>query len=187
VSDRKTTTKHSAVMVQLAAPFESRDQQEQDYLHWLFTRFFRGINPDHNRRWLRQVARWWNRGGVWTFYPVVDRDGRVHRRHMAIEQRIYANQEAFASLKAFRAWLKTGACFGHFEATGAGLVFVPDSCSYEDCSDDEMREFHRDAIAFLRTPYALATLWPGDDRRLEDRQAALETLIRNPDQEDDHA
>lgn len=183
----KPTGKFSAIMVSLAAPLASRDPREQDYLRWLLGEFFHGIDRVHHRRWLRQVARLWNRGGIWTFYPVTERDGRVHRRHMAIEGRIYANQEQFASLKAFRFWLKTGAAFGHYEVTPAGtLVFVPDSVSYEDCSDDEMREFHNDALAFLRTPAALATLWPGDTRALEDRQAALEALIRNPDEPEDH-
>jgi hypothetical protein len=179
-------SKHTAVMVHLAAPLATREPREQDYLRWLFGEFFRGVNAEHHRRWLRQVARWFTKGEVWTFYPVIERDGRYHRMHFALEQRIYRHQEAFASLKGFRWWLKTGAGFGHYEATAAGLFFVPNSVSYEDCSDDEMREFHRDCLEFLRTPAALAHLWPGDTRRLSDRQAALELLI-NPPREDEHA
>jgi hypothetical protein len=178
-------SKFTAILVHLAAPLSSRDPREQDYLRWLFGEFFRGIDAQHHRRWLRQVARWFTRGGNWTFYPVESRDGRYHRMHMAMEQRIYRHQEAFASVKAFRVWLKTGACFGHYEASAGRLVFVPSSCSYEDCSDDEMREFHQDALEFLRTPYALGRLWPGDSRCLSDRQAALELLI-NPPREDQH-
>jgi hypothetical protein len=147
--------------------------------HWI-----RGVDEVHDRRWRRLLSNLFHTrdaAPVLQFYPVVDRSGRFHKRHMAIEGRIYENQDGFLQREAFRIWLKTGACWGHYEAFNGALVFVPNSCSYEDASDDEMREFHEDAIAYLRTPHALAVLWPAvvPERRLE----MLETLLRDPEEQ----
>jgi hypothetical protein len=175
--------KLSAVMVHLQRPIGTLDAHAADYLRWFLLEFIVGINPEHGRRWRRIVARWFNRGGTWSFYPIAERDGRYHRMHMAVETRLFAHQDAFVQLKPFRIWLKTGACFGHFEACPAGgLTFVPSSLSYEDCSDDEMREFHHDALEFLRSPYGLHRLWPA--MTPQHRAETLEALLATPHEGD---
>jgi hypothetical protein len=103
---------------------------------------------------------------------------------MAIEGRIYESQDGFYSLAGFRWWLKTGAGFGAYSHHNGSLVFVPSSLSWEDCSDDEMREFTENALAYLRTPHALTTLWPAV--AANDREAMLEAYLIDPTKESDH-
>ena len=90
-----------------------------------------------------------------------ERSGPFHRRHMAIEQAVYEAQERFENFdRGFRDWLKVGA--GHvtwFPGPRGGVFPVPKSISFKDMEDDEMREFHIEAIKFLRTAYAQKTLW----------------------------
>lgn len=167
-------------MVHLRQPIGALDRQAADYLRWFLLEFIVGIDADHGRRWRRIVARWFNRGGTWSFYPIAERDGRYHRMHMAVETRLFKHQDGFVQLKAFRLWLKTGAVFGRYVATGAGLQFEPSSLAYDECSDDEMREFHADALEFLRTPLALATLWPAMSPK--HRAETLELLLTTPDE-----
>jgi hypothetical protein len=101
---------------------------------------------------------------------------------MAVMREIHENQDGFmpteAGYKAFTAFVKTGALFGEFEESGGRLVFVPASRNAEDCSDDEMREFHADALEFLRSPLALKTLFPAMDPIK--RIVALESILLSP-------
>lgn len=89
------------------------------------------------------------------------RSGPFHRRHMAMEQRIFESQEKFEHFDpGFRDWLKVGAGFVTWYPGPRGGVFpVPKSISYDQLEDDDMRQFHEDVVAFLRTPEAGATLW----------------------------
>lgn len=175
--------KHSAVIVQ-APMLDVLDQGEVAIFTRVIYSLFVGIDEQHTARWRRW---WWRamRSGILKFYPINPFSGAFHRRHMAIEGRIFDNQDNFHSRKAFRDWLKTGAAFGHWHASGGQLVFVPSSLSIEECSDDEMREFHTDAIEFLHTPYALATLFPAMSEK--HRHETLELLLQNPKEDDDKA
>jgi hypothetical protein len=170
--------KLSAIMVKPATPLRMLVGIEREVVTWFLREFFQGIDAANHAAWLRVCRRWWKSDDVWTFYPVVNRHGRFHRMHMKVEGLIFQHQDAFVQPKAFTVWLKTGAVFGEFKASAGKLVFVPSSRKYEDCSDDEMREFHKDAIEFLHTPIALATLWPAmtEPQRLE----TLELLLKNP-------
>lgn len=88
------------------------------------------------------------------------RSGPFHRRHMAMEQAFFEGQERFEQFGPFRDWLKVGA--GHcewFPGPKGGVFPVPKSIAYDQIEDDEMREFHDAAVAFLRTEHAGRTLW----------------------------
>lgn len=124
-----------------------------------------GLGEKHQRRW----RRLWNQlvrmepGECTTVTSNRPRSGPFHRRHMAIEQAVFAHQEAFTEFDSgFRAWLKVGA--GHINwlpnPSGPGLVPVPKSIAYGAMGEDEMREFHESAVAFLRTERAGEVLWP---------------------------
>jgi hypothetical protein len=104
---------------------------------------------------------------------------------MAIERAVFENQEGFVHLRRFRDWMKTGAGWGRFEPTPQGLVFVPGSVSFDEASDDEMREFVRAAEEFLHTPRAQKRLWPhlSAQRRAE----MVDTLLINPNEHEEHA
>lgn len=109
------------------------------------------------------------------------RSGPFHRRHMLIETRVFEAQERIAEFEEFRLWLKVGA--GHvtwMAGPKGGVVPVPKSISYSRLEEDDMREFHEAAVAFLRTPHAIRFLWP----KLPDaqRDAAMEAVLSEFDE-----
>ena len=132
-------------------------------------------------------------GQIWNSEPGEGRqifDGkerslRFHRRWMAIEGRIFENQDRYVNEDRFRDFVKTGAGFGAYTLVNGVMRFVPSSLSYEQCSDHEMREFVEHAVAFLRTDRALRKLWRHlpSARRLE----MLEALMADPKQHEQGA
>jgi hypothetical protein len=88
------------------------------------------------------------------------RSGPFHRRHMKLEQSFFESQERFELFDPFRDWLKVGAGHCQWFPGPKGAVFpVPKSIAYDQIEEDEMREFHENAVAFLRTEHAGKTLW----------------------------
>jgi hypothetical protein len=173
--------KTSAIIVTLHRPLRFLPGPLVEALSKILFQWFRGADATHDQRWRRLWANLFHSKTPepsLSLYVVQERSGVFHARHMAIEGRIFENQEQFLTRNGFRTWLKTGAAFGRFVATPAGLVFEPSSTSYDDCSDDEMREFHEDAIRFLQTPRALMELWPHITH--PERVLMLETWLRNP-------
>lgn len=115
----------------------------------------------------KQWRRLWNRifklqpGEAMELITHQERLGWYHRRHMALEQRVFQAQETFEHFRLFRSWLKLGA--GHVEfvpGTDGQLQAVPKSISYAELEQAEMEEFHDAAVAFLRSPRAASQLWP---------------------------
>lgn len=178
-------SKVSSVLVVAKAPLRFLPPDVVYALDRVLFQWFEGADAQHTRRWGRMWRRMFHskeaRPSLHLWLDV-ERSRPFHARWMAIEERIFeSGQEGFYNLGGFRYWLKTGAAFGTYVATSAGLVFEPSSLSWEDCSDDEMREFTEDALAFLRTPHALATLWPHvAEPRREDM---LEACLPNPNEE----
>jgi hypothetical protein len=137
-----------------------------------------GLGEVNRKAW----ARFWN--GVLRLEPgeVVEirthreRIGWYHRKHMAIEQRVFESQERFTLFDQFRNWLKVGA--GHvdwFPGPKGGVVPVPKSISYASMEQTDFEEYHARVIEFLREPHALKTLWPAmpEGMRLEGMDALL--------------
>jgi hypothetical protein len=88
------------------------------------------------------------------------RSSPFHRMHMAMEQRVFEAQERFEVFSGFRDWLKVGA--GHcdwYPGPRGGVFPVPKSIAYDKIEEDDMREFHENTVAFLRTEHAGRTLW----------------------------
>lgn len=155
--------KASAILVHLAAPLRFMPPAQLQAVERFLFQWVEGNDTQHNSRWRRLWSRLFHskqRNPSLHLYVVEARSGRFHARHMAIEGRIFDSQEHFLTRAGFRLWLKTGAAFGQMVASAGALVFEPSSLSYDECGDDEMREFHEDAMRFLRTPRALETLWP---------------------------
>jgi len=89
-----------------------------------------------------------------------ERVGWFHRKHMAMEQRIFESQERFDTFNAFRVWLKVGGGFvDWFPGPKGGVIPVPKSISYAKLEQGEMEQVHDDMVAFLRTAHAAKTLW----------------------------
>ena len=123
-----------------------------------------GLGEINRRRW----RRFWSTlmrmepGEMATIRTHKARSGPFHRRHMAMEQAVFEAQERFTDFeRGFRDWLKVGA--GHctwFPGPRGGVFPVPKSISYAEMEEGEMRDFHDNAVAFLRTEHAGKTLWP---------------------------
>jgi len=177
------TTKASLVMVHLTVPPQDLPPADRDAVRRFLYENVRGIDEEHNQRWRRAVRRLVD-GEVMQFYPIVDRSGQFHKRHMAIERKVFEAQEVWEphELPAFREWLKTGAAFGSFQLVGGRMQFVPSSAKYEECSDDEFKAFHERAMAFLRSDRALRKLWP--HLKPAQRREMLEVALAKTDEEE---
>lgn len=157
---------------------------ERDVLRKVLLDGVRGVDREHDRRWRRFVGALINSqpGEVTEFINARTRYMPFHKRWMAVERTIFENQDGFVHVRRFRDWLKTGAAWGRFEPTAAGLVFVPGSLSFDEASDDEMREFVRNAEEFLRTPRAQKKLWP--HLKAKQRAEMVEALLANQNEEE---
>ncbi|MDE1011114.1 MAG: DUF1367 family protein [Paraburkholderia fungorum] len=134
-----------------------------------------GLAETDQKSW----RRFWNfvtRAGIGEMFSIetwTQRHGGFHKRHMVLETSVFKCQERIRSFEQFRTWLKIGAGFCEWMAgPKGGVVPVPRSISYRKCDEDTMRQFHDDAIAFLRSEHATRYLWPhldaaGGERMIE--------------------
>jgi len=128
--------------------------------------------------------RFWNfimkagSGEMFTIDTWTERHGGFHKMHMVMETKVFQAQERIKNFPQFRLWLKVGAGFVDWMAgpTG-GVVPVPRSISYKKCDEDEMRQFHLDAIAFLRTQHAQHYLWKHLTAQMADEM--MESVLRS--------
>lgn len=138
-----------------------------------------GLGEINRKRWRRFFSTLLRMepGELATIRTHKARSGPFHRRHMKLEQTVFEHQERFENFeRGFRDWLKVGAGHCDWHPGPRGGVFpVPKSISYTEMEEGDMREFHDAAIAFLRTPHALRTLWPNvpEDARYEGMEALL--------------
>jgi hypothetical protein len=176
-------TKAASILIAPMIALRTLPEQDRAVIRRFLFDLIRGLDAKHDKRW----RRFWTRiikaepGEVVQLQDQADRSNKFHRRHMAIEQRLFDSQERWTNIDRFRDWLKTGAGFGHYELVGARMKFIPSSTSYEQCSDAEMREFHENLMVFLHAPYAQRRLWP--HLKSGQRQDMLETVIQGPSQE----
>jgi len=175
-------TKPSPIFITKLHPLEQMSEQELAAVRKFLFGGMRGLNEQHEKRW----RRFWRRvlqaeiGEVFHIDNVVGRSGPFHRMHMAMEQGLFDRQERWANIKHMRNWLKTGAGWGTYELVNGRMKFVPKSTSYEECSDDEMREVHEAMVAYLRSPSALRKLWP--HLSADQRSEMLETILERPEE-----
>lgn len=138
-----------------------------------------GLSEAHQKSW-RRMWNWFltkaEPGEMVELKTHRDRLGWFHRKHMAMEQRVFEAQERFTVFKQFRDWLKIGA--GHCDwlpGPKGGIIPVPKSISYAELGQDAMDEFHAAAVDFLRTPYACEVLWPHMPDH--ERELAVEAVL----------
>lgn len=184
--------KTSTVMVHTVVHLPTvLSDMERDVLRKVLLEGIRGIDAAHDKRWRRFIGGLINSepGVITDFVNPRARSLPFHKRHMKIEKTVFENQDIFPPTKAgqrkFRDWLKVGASLARLELHGDEPKWLPGSLSYDEMSDDEMREFHEAAMDYLRSPRALRKLWPAV--KSAQRLQMLETLIRNPDEQEQHA
>lgn len=123
-----------------------------------------GLSEQHRKSW-RRIWHWFlnhaEPGEMLEIRTHRERIGWYHRKHMALEQRVFEAQERFQHFGQFRAWLKTGAGFVDWiPGPKGGVIPVPKSISYSQLEQDEMERVHADIVVFLRTEHAGRVLWP---------------------------
>lgn len=140
-----------------------------------------GLSEAHRKAW-RRMWNWFflsaEPGEMLEIVTHRERLGWFHRRHMALEQRVFDAQEAFEHFHQFRAWLKIGAGFVDWVPSPVvvgELVPVPKSLGYGTLDQDAMEAVHTDMVAFLRTTHAASVLWP--HQSAFDREHAIEMIL----------
>jgi hypothetical protein len=171
------------ILICAVEPLGYLTDAERDVLRRVLFQKIRGMTRDHDARWRRLWGDLMNaEAGVgFLLFRVEERSGPFHRRHRAILERLHQAQDRFAKLERMHDWLKMGAGFVKWnEQTGKP---VPRSTSFPETSEDEMREFHRDMVDFLRTERAQRFLW----RHLKPkaRGEMVEAILTDPHEEHD--
>lgn len=135
-----------------------------------------GFNKKDRAGWRRLWKKIYSLdpGEMLTLEIVFPRSGLFHRRHMKIEQTIFDQQERFDNFEMFRYWLKVGSGFVTWAAgPKGGVVPIPKSISYAKADEEEFRQFHADAMQFLRGPHAAKYLWP----KAPDPYASMDAIL----------
>jgi hypothetical protein len=136
---------------------------ERDVLRRALFEMVDGLGDGDQKSW-RRFWNWINRATIGEIFSIetwTPRHAGFHKRHMVMETHVFRAQERIKTFEQFRLWLKIGSGFVDWMAgPKGGVVPVPRSISYRKCDEDVMRQFHEDAIAFLRTAHATRYLWP---------------------------
>ena len=127
-----------------------------------------GLGEQGQKAWRRFVNRLMKLepGEIVEIRTHQERIGWYHRKHMALEQRVFEAQEKFEQFEQFRVWLKVGSGFVDWlPGPKGGVIPVPRSISYAKLEQGEMEQVHEQIVAFLRTEHAGRTLWKHLDER----------------------
>lgn len=138
-----------------------------------------GLTKDdaaHYKRWRRRVESM-KPGEVVAFSWSDPRAPEIHRRHFALLNTLFENQEVFACEREFRKWTERGA--RHVEVLEhGGLKFeLVKSVAYDQLDGSEFVELHQRVKAYLLTHAALKHLWPHVDPCVS--YEALKSLIED--------
>lgn len=142
-----------------------------------------GLGETDQKSW-RRFWQWITRAGAGEIFSIetwAPRHGGFHKRHMVLESTVFRAQERVRTFEQFRIWLKIGAGFVDWMAgPRGGVVPVPRSISYQKCDEQTMRQFHEDAVTFLRSEHATRYLWPALTPEAADQ--AMETILQEFDE-----
>lgn len=176
-------TKPSPILICPMVPLRQLPDNERDIIRRFLFDHVRGIGAKNDEAW----HRLWNRitkadpGEGFQFFVLEERSGPFHRRHRVILEALFASQERFRLIDKLHDWLKVGA---GFVTWAPGLdhkpVAIPRSTNFEDCSEQEMRRFHKDAIDYLHTERAQRFLWK--KVKASQRPEMLEAVLNRPEE-----
>lgn len=103
-----------------------------------------------------------------------DRSGPYHRRHMAIEQKLFNAQDRFDDFDQMRDWLKIGAKWVVWvPGAKGGIVPLPKSVSYKKADQQEFQIYHAKVIEFIRGPHVGKFLWRHLDQPARDEMIEM--------------
>lgn len=170
------------ILIAPTEPLRFLPDAERDVLRRLLFQRIKGMDRASQAAWNRLWRDLFNAepGEGFAILREEGRVGQYHKMHRAVLGRLFDSQERFSNIKALHQWLKLGACFVEWGvAPRTGLPKLePRSTAYKKCSEDDMRQFHKDAIDYLHTPRAQRVLWP--HLKAPQRAEMLESVLNPP-------
>lgn len=140
---------------------------------------------DKDKRAWRRFIKAMNEAGAGEYF-VIDlkrtRNSAFHKLCFAVINAVFKSQDTFSDVDHLRDYLKLGAHFAVFipdEKTGE-LKAIPRSQSFDECSEEEVREFFQNMCAFMRSATCCAALWP--QTPIDVSMLGMENLLRQFDQ-----
>lgn len=122
-----------------------------------------GMGDKGGRAWGRFLAKVQAMapGDTMRFSFWLPRSPAFHRRHFAILNRVFEQQEQFDDDGRFREWLQVGAGFCDLLPGPKGKpVAISRSIAWENLDDADFAEHHAAVMAFLRSLHCTRFLWP---------------------------
>ncbi len=155
------------------------DSDRASVLRFLF-QYLDGCNETDRKAW----RSWWRAvadaplGQYFTISINRQRSGPFHRLVMKVLSTVFKAQEKFDNFDIFRDFVKLGAGFANYipDVETGELKAHPKSQSFDECSEEEIRQFFDDALLFLRTEGAQRILWPGVSAQVADE--GVEHLLK---------
>jgi hypothetical protein len=171
----------TSIVIAKRTDAELSEQQRLVLREFLFDHID-GLTDADKKSW-RRFWTWIMKAGSGEIFSIetwTSRNARFHRLHMKIESTVFKAQDRIKNFEQFRTWLKIGAGFVDWMAgPRGGVVPVPRSISYQKCDEEAMRQFHVDALTFLRSAHATHYLWP--HLPADQAEEMIETLLERFD------
>lgn len=167
-------TKASAIMIAPRIRLRQLPPEEKDVLRRFFTEYVRGVDARHQKRWSRWARNLFQSepGEGSLLYSAEERGGPFHRMHRAVLSRLFHGQERHSNEAALHDWLKLKCWFVNW-IDGKPQ---PRSTSYDECSEDEIREFHEQMVDLLHQPWCQRYFWPHLNTTL--RAEMVQTILK---------
>jgi hypothetical protein len=160
--------------------------RDRDVLRAFFTEHVRGMDAKHDTRWRRFIRDLFNAeaGEGFQLYRAEERGGPYHRMHRAVLTRLFESQERYTDEDVLHDFLKLRCWFVTWEEGPRGSpIPKPRSTSFDSCSEDDVREFHRKMVDQLHEPSIQRRFWP--HLPAAQRHLMVEEVLRDPKKEQD--
>ena len=155
-------TQPSQILIAPRVKLNSLPDAERDILRRFFCEHLRGIDAESDRRWRRMVGQWFRAepGEGFALLRDEERSRPFHARHRVILDRLFQSQERYRLIGPLHDFFKLRAYFVTWGESRVGTpIPKPRSTNFNDCSEDDMREFHSRFVDLLHDPAIQKHLW----------------------------
>lgn len=172
--------KASPILIAPRGPLRAIPTSEKQAVRRFFTEHVRGIDARHQKRLERLLRDLFmaEPGEGFQLYRAEQRGGPYHRMHRVVLGRLFSSQERHPNEDALHDWLKLKCWF----VTWLEGKPEPRSTSYDEASEDEVREFHERMVDLLNEPWCQRYFWPHLNPKL--RAEMVETILTRKSEEE---